>query len=59
MRILAAEKGMDLDEAALKVERLQIVRRRHQIGLGRQSIGGMAPIGIGEDAELAALRQRP
>ena len=55
VRILAAEQGVDLDEAALKIERLKIVRHRHQIGLRRQSIGGMAPIGVGENAELAAL----
>src|ERR1019366_4987890 len=55
MRVLAAKKGVDLDEAALKIERLQVMRRRHQVGFGRQSIGGMAPITIGKDAELATL----
>ena len=52
---LPPENGVDLDETALPVERLQVMRHRHEVGFGRQLIGGMAPIGVGEDAELAAL----
>ena len=57
MGILAAENGMNLDEAALPVERFEIVRQRHQIGLGRQLVSRMPPIGIGERAELATLHE--
>jgi len=46
---------MDLDEATLPLERFQIMRHRHEVGFGRQPIGRMAPIGIPERAELAAL----
>jgi hypothetical protein len=55
MRVLAAEDGVDLDEAALPVERFQIVRDGHEIGLRRQLVGRMTPIGIREGPELAAL----
>ena len=46
---------MEPDEVPLPVERLQIMRHRHQIGFGRQLIGRMAPVAVLERAELAAL----
>ena len=55
VRILAAQDGVDLDEAPLPVERLEVMRHGHEIGLWRQLIGRMAPIGVGENPELAAL----
>ena len=57
MRILAAVDGVDLDDFLLEIERLQIMRDGHQIGLGRQPVGGMAPIGVLERAELARLHE--
>jgi hypothetical protein len=55
MRILAAEDGLDLDDLALEVERFEIVGRRQQVHFRRQLVRGMAPIGVGEDAQLSAL----
>ena len=55
MRVLAAVDGVDLDDFLLEIERLEIMRDRHQIGFGRQSVGGMAPIAVLERAELARL----
>ena len=45
------------DDLALPGERVEIMRHRHQIGLGRQLVGGVAPIAVGENAELARRRQ--
>ena len=55
VRVLAAEDRLDLDDLLLEVERLEVVRRRQQIRLGRQLVRRVAPVGVGEDAELAAL----
>ena len=33
------------------------MRQSHEIGLGRQLVGRVAPIGVGEDPELAALNE--
>ena len=44
-----------LIELALPVERLEVVRDRHQVGFGRQLVGRVAPVAVGEGAELAAL----
>ena len=55
MRIAATEDGVDLDDLALEIERLEVVRDRHQIGLGRQLVGRAAPVGIGERPELAGF----
>ena len=43
MRILAAEDRLDLHDLLLEIERLEIMRDRHQIGFGRQLIGGFVP----------------
>ena len=55
MRILAAIDRVDLDDLLLEVERLEIMRDRHQIGFRRQLVGGMAPIGVLERPELPQL----
>src|SRR5271166_3987176 len=55
MRILATEDSMDPDETPMPIERFEVVRHRKQIGFGWQPIGGMAPVPIREEAELAAL----
>src|SRR5207237_70300 len=55
MRILAAIDGVDLDDLLLEVERLQIMRDRHQVRFGRQLVGRVAPIGVLERTELAGL----
>ena len=55
VRVLAAEHRVHLDELALPVERLEVVRHRHQVGFGRQLVGRVAPVGVGEGPELAAI----
>ncbi len=58
VRVLAAEDRVQLDELALPVERLEVVRDRHQVRLGRQLVGGMAPVRVRERAELTAIDER-
>ncbi len=55
--VLAAEDGVHLHPLFLEIERLQIVGHGHEIGLGRQDVSRAAPVGIGEDPELAALHE--
>ncbi len=55
MRILAAQHRMKLDELPLPVERFQIVRDGHQVGFRREPVGRMAPVRVGERAELTAI----
>jgi hypothetical protein len=55
MRVLAAEDGVDLGHVRLPVQRFQVVGHGQQVDLGRQFIGRMAPVGVGEDGELAAV----
>ena len=53
VRILAAEDGMDLDDFLLPLQRVEIVRHADQVHLGRQLVGRMAPVAVGEDAQTA------
>ncbi len=53
MRVLAAEDGVDLDDFLLPVERVKIVRDGDQVHLGRQLVGRVAPVAVGEDAQAA------
>jgi hypothetical protein len=46
VRVLAAEDGVDLDDLLLEVQRLQVVRHRHQVGFGRQLVGRVAPVAV-------------
>jgi hypothetical protein len=39
----------------LEIQRLQIVRHRHQVGFGRQLVGRVGPVAVLERAELAAF----
>ena len=55
VRVLSAEHRVHLDELALPVERLEIVGDGQEVGLGRQLVGGVAPVGIGERTELPAF----
>ena len=55
VRILAAQRRVDANEVLLPRQRLQIMRNGKQIHLGRQLIGGMAPIAAGEQAQLTAI----
>jgi hypothetical protein len=55
VRVLAAEDGVDLDDLLLEIEGLQVVRHRHQVGLGRQLVGRVAPVAVHERAELAGF----
>ena len=57
VRVLAAEDGVQPGRVALPGERLQVVGDRHQVGLGRQLVGRVAPVAVGEDAELAGLHE--
>jgi hypothetical protein len=56
---LAAEDGVQLDRLALPDQCVQVVRQRHQVGLGRQLVAGVAPVAVGEDAELPAVDELP
>jgi len=55
VRVLAAEDGVDLDDLLLEVQRLQVMRHRHQVGLGRQLVRWVAPVGVRERPELAGF----
>ena len=55
MRILAAEYGVHLDELALPVKRLEVVRNCHQVRFGRQLVSGVTPIRICEGAKLSPI----
>ncbi len=57
MRILAAQRRMDPYVVALKFQRIEIVGNRQQVDLGRQTVRRMAPVAVGEHAQLAALHQ--
>ena len=46
---------LDLDDLLLEIERLEVVRHRHQVGLGRQLVGRVAPVAVAERPELAGL----
>ena len=48
---------MHLDELALPLERLEVVRDRHEVRLGRELVRGMAPVRIGKRTELAPVDQ--
>ena len=57
VRILAAEDGMKLRDLALPRKRIQIMRHGHQVRLRRQLVARVAPVGVGEDAELPGFDQ--
>ena len=54
VRVLAAENRVDLDNFLLPFQRLEVMRHAQQVRLRRQLHGRMAPVAVGEDAELAA-----
>jgi hypothetical protein len=53
--VLRAEDGDDLVGLALHVEGLQVVRHGEQVHFRRQLHRRVAPVAVGEDAELAAV----
>ena len=55
--VLAAEDGADRHDLLLEIERLQIMRHRHQVGFRRQQVGRIGPIAVLERAKLAALHE--
>ena len=55
VRCLGAQNGDDLVGLALHFECLQVVRDRQQIHFGRKFHRRVAPVAVGEDAELAAV----
>ena len=58
VRVLAAQHRVHLDELALPVEGLEVMRQREQVRFRRQAVGRMAPVGVGKRPELAALYER-
>ena len=57
VRILAAEDGLQLRDLALPRERIEIMRHRHEVRLRRQLVERVAPVGVGENAELPRFDQ--
>lgn len=55
MRILASEYCVDFDHVPLKIKCLDIVRHEHEIRFGGQSVVGMSPVAVFEDAEMAGF----
>jgi len=55
MRILGTENGMQAGSASLLPERQKIMMDGEQVYLGREFVGWMPPIAVGEDTELAAV----
>ena len=57
VRVLSGNNTQSLSCLALVVERFQVMGNGHQVRLGRQLHGRVAPVGVGERAELAAVDQ--
>jgi len=57
--ILAAQRRVYAYIVALKFQRVEVVGNRQQVHLGRQTVRRMAPVAVGEQAQLAALHQSP
>jgi hypothetical protein len=55
VRVLAAEDRVDLDQFLLPLQGLEVVSDTDQVHLRRELVGGMSPVGIGEDAELSGF----
>jgi hypothetical protein len=55
VRGLGAEDGDDLVGLALHFQRLQVVCHGHQVHLGRELHRRVAPVAVGENAELPAI----
>jgi hypothetical protein len=53
VRALPAEHREQLGEAALPVERIEVVRGEEEVGLRRERVGGVSPVAVREDAELS------
>ncbi len=57
MRVLAAEDGVYLHNLLLPFQRLQIVRYPDEVDFGRQFIGRVPPVAVGENAKLTAFHK--
>ncbi len=55
VRVLPAEDRLDLDDVLLEIERLEVVRHRHEVGLRRELVRRVAPVAVLERPELPAL----
>ena len=55
--VLAAEDGVDLDELLLPLQGVQVVGHGQEVHFRRQLVGLVAPVAIGEDAQLSALHE--
>jgi hypothetical protein len=59
MRVFSAENRVPPDDVPLPLEGFEVVSDRHQVGLGREAIGGVTPVGVVEGAELPRFHERP
>ncbi len=55
MRVLAAENGVQRHHVALPGQCIEVVRHGHEVGFRRQLVGGVPPVAVAEEAELAAV----
>ncbi len=58
VRVFAAENRMDLDDFLLPFQGLDVMGRGQQVHFRRQLVGPVAPVAVGENAELAAFDER-
>gem|GEM_PF-7086711 len=55
--VLATEDRVDFDDFLLPAQRLQVMRHRHEVRLGRQLVRRVPPVGVLEDAQLPGLHE--
>ena len=55
VRIFAAKDGMYLNHVFLEIQGFQIVGHHEQVGFGRQLVGRVPPVAVGENAQLAGF----
>jgi hypothetical protein len=53
VRVLAAEDRLQAHRVALPLERLEVVRHADEVHRGRQLVGRVPPVAVGEDAQLS------
>ena len=55
MRVFAAKDGVDVHHVLLEIQSFDIVGHNHQVGFGRELVGGVAPVAVGKDAKLVGI----
>ena len=58
VRVLPAEERVHPDVLALEVKCVEIVAEREQVELRAEPVGDMAPVAVGERADIAACQER-